>query len=106
MTGNWTSQELALKYAELEAELAAEQADKERMAANLEGEIARLGKQANDAIYKLAIAEAENEKLKEALNKIVVEGNKPDTQATSDEGLGPNPHTMAFMAEQALKGTE
>jgi len=75
MERSWTSQELALKYAELEAELAAERADKKRMVANLEGEIERLGKQANDAIYKLTITEAENGSLNVDLDALILKYN-------------------------------
>ena len=46
--------------------------------------------------------QAENALLKEAMQNIIAEGNKPDTQFASDEGLDPNPHTMRDIAEQAL----
>ena len=46
--------------------------------------------------------QAENSHLKHALQTIIAEGNKPDTQFASDEGLDPNPHTMRDIAEQAL----
>ena len=47
--------------------------------------------------------QAENAQLKNALQNIMAEGNKPDTQFAADEGLDPNPHTMSDIAEQALK---
>jgi hypothetical protein len=59
-----------------------------------------------DKVYKCtAELEAENKRLKDGLEKIIAEGNKPNTQAAYDEGNGPNPYTMVYIAEQALKGT-
>lgn len=55
----------------------------------------------NRALVKHLITE--NKRLKDALTSILAEGNKPDTQFTSDKGIGPNCHAMTSIAEQALK---
>ena len=39
---------------------------------------------------------------KDALERIIIEGNKPDTQATHDDGVGPNYLVMLEIAEAAL----